>query len=385
MGGSLQCRLCGFAGIAAVVELSGMPRWNHRLLREHQLSTDRAIDLTVYGCPSCGFVSVPMHLTDDYYDDYINAPSLSAQARAFQAEQAQEFVRRFSLNGRRVLEVGCGDGFFLEAMRHAGADCYGVEPSNAQRKLALARGLRVESGVLAAGRILADAPFDAFVTRQVFEHVEDLRDFLLTIRSNLASEAMGLVEVPNLDKLALEGRFFDFIPEHINYFTPRSLGLALALAGFEVLEISTVQEGESLRALVSWKALPDYGSLASRVDSLRSEMAHFLADCETRGKKVAIWGAGGKGLGMMAVLDLRSVKLLVDSDPHKAGLFTPVSHLRVESPEELVAQGMDVVIVMAPAYEREIAEKLRHDLGFAGDIVLAGRGFELLEPAGERK
>lgn len=379
MGASV-CRLCSFDGIEVAVELASMPRWNHRLLQSHELATDRGVDLTVYRCPSCGFVSMPMKLSDDYYDDYVNVPSLSPQAQQFQTEQAFDFVERFGLAGCKVLEIGCGDGFFLHSMRNAGALCFGIEPSSAQGELACARGLSVEHGILSGKRLLVEAPFDAFVTRQVFEHVEDIRDFLLTIRGNLRAGAVGLVEVPNLDKLADEARFFDFIPEHINYFTPRSLSLALQLAGFEVLEVCPVQEGESLRALVRWQALPDYDSLASRVGSLRAEVMRFLSACRLQGKKVAIWGAGGKGLSMMAIADLGGVQLLVDADPGKVGLYTPVSHLRVSPPEELALQGVDAVIVMAPAYEKEIAHKLRTELAFTGQIVLAGRGFELVDP-----
>jgi cyclopropane fatty-acyl-phospholipid synthase-like methyltransferase len=379
----LPCRLCGFPGITVVMKLSGMPRWNHRLLREHELSSDKVVDLEVHRCPSCGFVSLPLQLSDDYYDDYVNAPSLSPQAQKFQSDQAIDFVERFSLSGRRVLEIGCGDGYFLHAMKEAGADCFGIEPSNAQRELALARGLKVEAGVLSSGRRLSAAPFDAFITRQVFEHVSDMRDFLLTIRSNLRPEAVGFVEVPNLDKIVDEERFFDFIPEHINYFTSRSLCLALQLAGFEVIEICPVQEGEALRALVRWVPLPEYALIASRVDLLRRDISKFMADCQSQGKNVAIWGAGGKGLSMMAVTDLRSVKLLVDSDPHKAGLFTPISHFRVELPGALAHHEIDVIIVMAPAYEREIVASLRRDFGFIGTIVLAGRGFENVEPSGD--
>jgi len=320
-----------------------------------------------------------MKLSDNYYDDYVNVPSLSPQAQQFQTEQAQDFVENFGLSGRTVLEIGCGDGYFLQSMQKAGAQCFGIEPSSVQRELACARGLKVEQGILSGKRILAEAPFDAFVTRQVFEHIEDIRDFLLTIRGNLRDGAVGLIEVPNLDKLADEGRFFDFIPEHINYFTPRSLSLALELAGFEVLEVSPVQEGESLRALVRWQSLPAYGELAQRVGSLRGDVARFLRTCHSQGKKVAIWGAGGKGLSMMAVADLSQVQLLVDGDPGKAGLYAPVSHLRVSLPAELALQGIDAVIVMAPAYEKEIAQKLRAELAFSGQIILAGRGFELLE------
>lgn len=376
------CRLCSFDGIETEVELVGMPRWNHRLLQAHELAADRGANLTVCRCPCCGFVSVPLKLSDDYYDDYVNVPSLSPQAQNFQTEQAVGFVERFSLSGRSVLEIGCGDGFFLHSMQNAGAQCFGIEPSSAQCEVARARGLKVEHGILSGNRLLTEAPFDAFVTRQVFEHIDDISDFLLTIRSNLRAGAVGLVEVPNLDKLAHEARFFDFIPEHLNYFTPRTLSLALQLAGFEVLEVCPVQEGESLRALVQWNTLPEYDSLASRIVSLRADVAAFLSACRLNGKKVAIWGAGGKGLSMMAIADMSQVDLLVDGDPGKVGLYTPVSHIRVSPPEAIALQRIGAVIVMAPAYENEIAHKLRAELAFSGDIVLAGRGFEFIDPVG---
>jgi SAM-dependent methyltransferase len=379
MTNSRSCRLCGFTGPDAVIELNGMPRWNHRLLGAHELAADRGVDLKVFRCRSCGFVSMAMGLCGEYYADYLNVPSLSAQARQFQNDQARSFVKRFGLIGARILEVGCGDGFFSRAMQDAGGNCVGIEPSAAQRRLAHARGLKVEPGILSAGRRLANAPFDAFVTRQVLEHVEDIRDFLLTIRCNLRSGAVGLVEVPNLDKLVAEARFFDFIPEHINYFTPRSLSMALQLAGFETLEVCSVQEGESLRAYVRWQTLPDYEPIARRVESLRSDIGEFVATCRAQGKKVAIWGAGGKGLSMMAAADVSQVELVVDSDASKVGLYTPVSHLRVSAVRELASQGIDAVIVMAPAYEDEIARTLRSDLKFAGQIVLAGRGFRVVD------
>jgi hypothetical protein len=94
MTDSCLCRLCGFDGIEPAINLTGMPRWNHWLFKSHELATDRGVDLTAYRCPSCGLVSVPIKLSDDYYDDYVNVPSLSPQAQQFQSEQALEFVER---------------------------------------------------------------------------------------------------------------------------------------------------------------------------------------------------------------------------------------------------------------------------------------------------
>ena len=83
---------------------------------------------------------------------------------------------------------------------------------------------------------------------------------------------------------------------------------------------------------------------------------------------------------MLAAIELDGLHLLVDSDHGKVGLYTPVSHLCVAPPEQIKAQAIDAVIVMAPAYEREIARDLRSRYHFAGTIVLAGGGFQVLDP-----
>lgn len=374
---SHACRLCGSDANQAVLKLTGMPRWNHRLLEESEVAADHAVDLDVHRCPGCGFVSLPVKLQDDYYDDYVNAPSQSPQMQQFQREQAEEFVRHFGLAGKSVLEVGCGDGFFLQSLRDCGAECMGIEPSEAQRKIAMARDLRVEAGILSVGRRLGGGPFDAFATRQVFEHVPDLGGFLRAIRENLKPEAVGLVEVPNLEFILDQGRFFDFIPEHLNYFSRDSLRLALELAGFAVESVVPVQGGEALRALMRLSTPPSLEGIGQRVSELREAMATFVSDCKSRGEKVAIWGAGGKGLSMLAVADLADIDLLIDGDPHKHGRYTPVSHLRVSSPAELRPGEFGAVIITAPTYQHEILRTLREKHGFTGRVAIIENGLKI--------
>ncbi|WP_163540404.1 methyltransferase domain-containing protein, partial [Klebsiella pneumoniae] len=77
----------------------------------------------------------------------------------------------------------------------------------------------VEAGYVTADRRLADGPFDGFVTRQVLEHVPDINDFLIGIRRNLKPGAYGLIEVPSLEKALEDRRFYDFFPDHLNYFS----------------------------------------------------------------------------------------------------------------------------------------------------------------------
>lgn len=363
------CRLCHSTANRHALTLTGMPRENHRLLRENEVDRDAAVELRIYRCAECGFVNLPLPvLQDGYYEEYVNAPSNSRQMQLFLKEQAQHFVEHFGLSGKRVLEVGSGDGGFLRQLAEAGAIATGIEPSSAQCGLAQAQGLTVLQGYLDPERPLAEGPFDAFATRQVFEHVEDMRAFLAAIKAQLKPNAVGLVEVPNLDLLLEQDRFYDFIPEHVNYFGKSTLRLALEISGFEVIEVRPVQGDEALRALVRLPVRASLDRLGLRVRSLKQQVSDFIEKHGRAGTRVAVWGAGGKGLSMLAVTDLSRVDLLVDSDANKHGKYTPVSHLRVWPPEALLSHSIDVVVVMAPAYKREIADELRTRLGFQGVI-----------------
>lgn len=64
-------------------------------------------------------------------------------------------------HGARVLDIGCGDGTLMDALRRErGADARGLEIDGAAIAVALARGLAVVQGD--ADRDLADYPDDSF-------------------------------------------------------------------------------------------------------------------------------------------------------------------------------------------------------------------------------
>ena len=378
---SYACRLCAHTELSTPLVLGNSPRNIQRLFSPETLSQDRSVELRVRQCGKCGFVQLDPLLEDEYYEDYLMGAPHSAQMQAYQQRQASEFARDFSLAGRKVKEIGSGDGCYLGHLRAAGCEATGIEPSAKSRAIAIAAGHRVEEGYVTADRRLEGAPYDAFVTRQVLEHVPDIHSFLTGIWRNLKPGAAGLVEVPSLEKALADRRFYDFFPDHVNYFSVRTLRLALEVNGFEVLEVRQDMFDEYIVAYVRRCESPSLDEIAATVHTLGDDLRRYVADCHAAGRKVAIWGAGGKGLSVMASAGIADVDLLVDSDPVKQGLVAPVTHLRVESPQALARHGIDAVIVTAMAYKNEILRTLREDLDFRGEVSVLGHRLERVEPA----
>ena len=83
-------------------------------------------------------------------------------------------------------------------------------------------------------------------------------------------------------------------------------------------------------------------------------------------------------MSCLAAAGISQIDLLVDSDPNKQGLITPVTHLKVEAPETLRHAHVSAVIVTAMAYKDEITRALTDDLQFKGRIAFLGRHLEVI-------
>jgi len=163
--------------------------------------------------------------------------------------------------GERVLDLGCGAGRFVEALRGAGADPVGVELAEA----ALERARRNVPG--ADLRLVApdgDLPLghgevDLVWCSEVLEHVPDTVAFLTEVRRVLRREGRLLVSVPDhgrlkrtLLALAHYDAHYDPLGQHVRFYTRRSLSRALHATGFEEVRLDALGGPPLLRqALVA--------------------------------------------------------------------------------------------------------------------------------------
>lgn len=82
-----------------------------------------------------------------------------------------------------MIDIECGDDNYLEFIREAGALAFGVEPALAPATIAIEeRKLTVFTGYVTRKEPIPNGPYDAFVTRQVLEHIPDINDFFQGIR-----------------------------------------------------------------------------------------------------------------------------------------------------------------------------------------------------------
>jgi SAM-dependent methyltransferase len=146
-----------------------------------------------------------------------------------------------------VMDVGCGGGGFLRRLGEAGFMPYGVEISDALAKRALpdaaAFGGRVVVGNAMDGLDqFSDGTFAGAILISFLEHESHPLPLLVKLCRKLVAGGRMILKVPNFgcwNRAVRHTRWCGFrFPDHVNYFTPRTLRAMVRLAGFNVLRFS---------------------------------------------------------------------------------------------------------------------------------------------------
>ena len=374
------CRVCG-TPTTRLLTLEGVPRSVQTLLRPDEIDHDGSETLYLRRCPMCGLVQLAdgPDTWQTYDGDYLCSLAFSPQAQAYQQHLAERWVREHSLEGKQVLEVGGGDGYFAAVLEELGCHVTLLQPAPRACESARRRGLKRIIQNRLTHDILAGEVFDAVVLRHVLEHVSRPTSLLRLAHDHLKPEGELFIEVPNWDAIVAGARFQDLYAEHLCYFDPRSLTYAISQSGYRVTSLYRIENGDYLVCTAQAQGNSDL--MVESIEALRAGVREWVKEMNARGQRIAVWGAGGRGVALLALVGAGDLGLayVVDSDPSKPGGFTPVTHLPVFGPERLLTDPVDVVIVTAHAYEHEILAQLRETLRFPGVIAVVGRTLRIVQ------
>jgi SAM-dependent methyltransferase len=194
-------------------------------------------------CERCGVgftAPRPENLEPFYPARYRRYTRLAlATLRALYRRRVRSWARLQRQPGA-ALELGCGDGFMLDALRRRGWRVVGVERS--EEACAYARselGLEVHAGGLDA--LDGEHRFDLIILFQVLEHLPDPVATLRQCARLLKPGGTLVVGVPNRESWQARFAGADWlhldVPRHLFHFSPASLTYAMRQAGLEVASV----------------------------------------------------------------------------------------------------------------------------------------------------
>lgn len=239
-----SCPICGSADCVTVVS-------------SHDRLTKLPGEYRVVRCTGCGLMRTnprPSATTIAYYypDDY--SPFQKRESQSTEAKGARGILGRLSnkifqfntakipeMTGRRMLEVGCGSGRYLAAMKARGWSVAGVEPSPFAAEAA--KRICNEIYVCAVEDLrLENVTYDLVVGWTVFEHLHQPLVALEKIRNVMHQKSYLVLSMPNASSFSyrLFGPYtIDWdLPRHLFHYSPKTLSQIAREAGLKIVKVS---------------------------------------------------------------------------------------------------------------------------------------------------
>ena len=129
------CAACGSVDVETFFDFGQVPVFCNVLYgsKDEALAAARA-PIRLARCDACGLVFNPVFDADlvGYSSDYENALHFSPRFQQYAEATVTRLINRYDIRSRRVVEIGCGDGYFLDLMSRLGRNHgIGFDPSMA--------------------------------------------------------------------------------------------------------------------------------------------------------------------------------------------------------------------------------------------------------------
>jgi 2-polyprenyl-3-methyl-5-hydroxy-6-metoxy-1,4-benzoquinol methylase len=301
-------------------------------------------------------------------DIYLKGSMLNGEMNALdgghQGKAALDFIyKSFSdLKNKRVLEIGCGNGFILKELIKKGATCVGLEPGPQIEEADLSNGdIELINDFFPSSKI--SGKFDLILHFNVLEHLENPVQSLKEQGALLNDSGKIIFGMPNSEPNLQTGDISIFAHEHFNYFTRDSFIYIAKSAGLVIDSITTgasngmifcsfmKENGTSTSNYIDsgtkWSTFDD------KIDASLKKLKQKLEEYSQ--KDIAIY-CPKRALNALSIIGINDCRL-VDDTVDMFGNYFPFFNNTIENFNSLIKNPPKVIIIFSRTFGNEIKRK----------------------------
>ncbi len=396
-----QCRFCRAPLRETFVDLGLSPLCESYVAAEDLRAPETLYPLHVFVCAKCFLVQLPEHVSPQaIFEEYAYFSSYSESWLAHAQTYVRAVTERFHLNQESlVIEIASNDGYLLQYFVAKEIPVLGIEPAKNVAQAAVAKGIESVTeffGVALARKLRNEGrQADLLLGNNVLAHVPDINDFVGGMKVLLKPGGVITMEFPHLVRLVEENQFDTIYHEHFSYLSLTTVAEIFRTHGLTIFDVEELPtHGGSIRiyarhasdepilprvtALLEEEAkwgvadLASYRAFAARVEATKRGLLRFLIEAKSEGKRIAGYGAPGKGNTLLNYCGIRTdfLDYTVDRNPYKQGKFTPGTRIPIHPPERIRETKPDFVFILPWNLKDEIMRQNAFIREWGGKFVV---------------
>ena len=344
----------------------------HRLLETPDESAER-FTLDLVTCGDCGVIQLTNPIDPQILYGSFNYNFSSWKQEPHQKSEIDEILAHGPYES--VVEIGCNDGLFLQALsKHGVRLAVGIEPNPVSAERCRDRGFTVVNRMvdesMCQEMIAERGKFDLVVCRQVLEHLTDIDLFFRCVEILLSENGVLFIDVPDFEPALDLGDCSMLWEEHVSHFTASTLANLISTHNFAPTRIQkhdfsggtiavlskrsgTTPSGTDARAEVR-DLVQRAGQFESKAKKYGEHLKRALTAVRAKGYGTVMYGVGGRGCisvnlhGFGPLIDF-----IVDDQPERIGKFMPSACLPIRPSAALVEADWPQLCLLAVGNENE--------------------------------
>ena len=351
-------------------------------------------------CAECGQVQLSSKIPPDvmYRQNYFYDYSVTTTGFTHWEDYAKTVIKKYGVGKKDlVVDIGSNTGTLLLLFKSLGIPILGIDPATKLVKIARKRGVPTIGsyfGAKAARKAVKNFGQAKVITcNSVFDHVDDLYEYMDGIPILLDPKGIFIVEVPYFGSMV---QTLDHVVYHqqIDYLLVKPFSYLFAKYNMEIVDCQEFKlHGGSIRLYMGFKGahkvslsvaktikeeeklfknrekvLADF---AKGILRQRDDMVLLLKKLKKQGKSIAAVGASAKGNILLYYSNIGPdvIDFLTEKSSLKIGRYTP-NGIPVVDDKELIKRQPDYALLLAWNFQKEILKNLQEYTKKGGKFIV---------------
>src|SRR3989338_9574046 len=279
-----NCRMCHSKNMKTYLDLGFTPLAD-AFLTKYQLDNPEVFyPLKANLCMDCGLSQLGYVVAPEvlYQRNYTYESSTTRTGREHFYKMGESITRRFGLGEKDyAIDVGSNVGVLLTGFKNCGVKVLGVDPATDMAQIANNNGIQTIPTFFCQ-QTVADIKnvcelAQVITGTNVFAHIDDLDDFMMTVKAILDPKGALVLEVPSFLSLVRKLEYDTIYHEHVSYIAVKPLIKFFERFGFEVFDVEDYPiHGGTIRVFVGRKGAHEISPNVSQM--LREEDREGIYD-----------------------------------------------------------------------------------------------------------